>query len=537
MAPEETPNGGGWQFIKGWAALVLPGTWAPRLACLSLILFVVSAGIPSHYEEILIVPAAVLLLGASVLTAYRIDIVYRDEPSGIGARFRQLFGLFRCIYGIAFLDDENGPEGYEEPDNKTAVFISTLLVMLFLSFVTGILVSLVAANTQYFWAAAFHAQYLGLIGRGEILIGAATLWFLIGIPNQAHKVTLGKNAGHALIVFVTIASCILTATYLFLLHFGVGPLSKVQKGPLVAGIVFTVALVAPVYKSLASGVLNPEITDERWSTLATEVRTALAQPARRQAAEGEPSPPPSVQQPAPSHATAGHGDAPPSVRAARVTSGLAIASLVLSILWLGGLGSLLAIIFGVMALWQIRQSSGRKQGAGLATAGLAIGSVGLLGIALLYTLTTTPTKITTADFTFQLPANWNANTTVTQEGGGYIVAQAHPDGLSGNIRVGISTQAGVALNSIAQISAAMPKILRLRGAQVSLVAGPTATSLDHAPAVEFQYDLIRGHKEFFGEQVWAVHSGYLHILEMITGAGDNQVPAAFQMALKTWTWR
>jgi hypothetical protein len=529
------PNGGSWQFIKGWAALVLPGTWAPRLACLGFILFAVSAGIPSQYEEVLIVPAAVLLLGASVLTAYRIDIVYRDEPSGIGARFRQLFGLFRCIYGIA-VEDEDGPEGYVEPDDKAAIFITSVLVVLFLSFVTGVLVSLVAANSQYF-PAAFHTQYLGLVGRSETVIVGATLWFLIGVPNQAYKVFLGKNAGHALLSFVTVVSCMLTAIYLFLLHFGVGPLSKVQRGPLVVGIVFTVALVAPVYRSLASGVLNPEVSDERWSKLATEVRTALARPARRQASEGEPSPPPPVQQPAPPQATVGHGYTPQSA-AARVTSGLAIASLILSILWLGGLGSLLAIIFGVMALWQIRQSSGKKQGAGLATAGLVIGSVGLLGMALLYTLTTTPTKITTADFTFQLPANWNANTAVTEEGGFYIVANAHPDGLSGNIRVASSIQAGWgALNSLARFSTAMPKILKLPGEQVSLVAGPTAASLDHAPAVEFQYDAIRGHKEFFGEEVWAVHSGYLYILQMITDAGDNQVPAAFQMELKTWIWR
>ena len=65
------------------------------------------------------------------------------------------------------------------------------------------------------------------------------------------------------------------------------------------------------------------------------------------------------------------------------TNGLAVASLVLSIVWLGGLGSLLAVIFGIVARRQIRTSRGRQGGDGIALAGLLIGIVGLLGVALL----------------------------------------------------------------------------------------------------------------------------------------------------------
>ena len=55
------------------------------------------------------------------------------------------------------------------------------------------------------------------------------------------------------------------------------------------------------------------------------------------------------------------------------TNGLAIASLVLSLLWLGGLGSNLTIIFGFAARHQIRRSAGRQGGDGLALAGLLVG--------------------------------------------------------------------------------------------------------------------------------------------------------------------
>lgn len=65
--------------------------------------------------------------------------------------------------------------------------------------------------------------------------------------------------------------------------------------------------------------------------------------------------------------------------APRQTSGLAIASLVLSIIWVLGLGSLLAVIFGFVARKDIKRSAGLKGGDGLAVAGIVIGIVGLVG--------------------------------------------------------------------------------------------------------------------------------------------------------------
>jgi Domain of unknown function (DUF4190) len=59
------------------------------------------------------------------------------------------------------------------------------------------------------------------------------------------------------------------------------------------------------------------------------------------------------------------------------TSGLAIASFVLSLVWIFGLGSLLAIIFAIVALVSISRSQGAKRGRGWAVAGLVIGVLGL----------------------------------------------------------------------------------------------------------------------------------------------------------------
>jgi hypothetical protein len=66
---------------------------------------------------------------------------------------------------------------------------------------------------------------------------------------------------------------------------------------------------------------------------------------------------------------------------------LAIASLVLGILWICGLGSLLAIVFGAIALGATR--SGRKSGKGFAIAGLVLGIIGVLATAAVWILVVT----------------------------------------------------------------------------------------------------------------------------------------------------
>jgi Na+/proline symporter len=62
------------------------------------------------------------------------------------------------------------------------------------------------------------------------------------------------------------------------------------------------------------------------------------------------------------------------------TDGKAIASLVLSIVWVWGLGSLLAVIFAAVSFSDSRKAGQPKQG--MAVAGMVIGIVGLAGAAL-----------------------------------------------------------------------------------------------------------------------------------------------------------
>ncbi len=74
--------------------------------------------------------------------------------------------------------------------------------------------------------------------------------------------------------------------------------------------------------------------------------------------------------------------APPAPAAYR-TSGMAVASLVLGVLWLGWVGSLLAVIFGHAARGEIRRSGGTIGGKGMATVGVVLGWLAFVAVPLL----------------------------------------------------------------------------------------------------------------------------------------------------------
>jgi hypothetical protein len=65
----------------------------------------------------------------------------------------------------------------------------------------------------------------------------------------------------------------------------------------------------------------------------------------------------------------------------RATNGMAIASMVLGILWIWWIGSILALIFGYVAKSQIKARN--ESGDGMATAGLVLGWIGV-GFFLLF---------------------------------------------------------------------------------------------------------------------------------------------------------
>ena len=64
------------------------------------------------------------------------------------------------------------------------------------------------------------------------------------------------------------------------------------------------------------------------------------------------------------------------------TNGLSVAGLVLGIVWLWGIGSILALVFGYVAKGQIDRSNGLQTGRGMAVASIVLGWVGV-GVSVL----------------------------------------------------------------------------------------------------------------------------------------------------------
>jgi hypothetical protein len=107
------------------------------------------------------------------------------------------------------------------------------------------------------------------------------------------------------------------------------------------------------------------------------------QPGWWQASDGNWYPPeqsagPTAYGPPPAYGGVGYGYA--AGPTATSTNGLAVASLVLGILWLDGIGSVLAVIFGFVALNQIKQRN--QRGRGMAIGGLVLGWIGIALVAL-----------------------------------------------------------------------------------------------------------------------------------------------------------
>ena len=64
----------------------------------------------------------------------------------------------------------------------------------------------------------------------------------------------------------------------------------------------------------------------------------------------------------------------------RRNNGMAIASMILGIVWIYWIGSVLALVFGLIAKKQIRESG--EGGSGMATAGIVLGAIGMVTLSL-----------------------------------------------------------------------------------------------------------------------------------------------------------
>ena len=105
------------------------------------------------------------------------------------------------------------------------------------------------------------------------------------------------------------------------------------------------------------------------ASMAAPVAADVSQASAPPAPPAPPPPPPPYAQPQQPY----YGAVGPAPR----TNGMAVASLVLGIVWLFWVGSILALVFGYVGKGQIDRAGGAQSGRGLAIAGIVLGWVGV----------------------------------------------------------------------------------------------------------------------------------------------------------------
>jgi len=250
ITDESMPKHGG---RTAMAALFLPSTLQGRLVFLGVVLFMATALAPSPYDVftgLLIWP---MLIWAWVVAA-------RDRR-----RRNQRLTIRRILtvtVGVI--------SGYVAFSIVFSLWAWTLAVLVTAGGFSG---SPISDSPAYY--------------KFELVIVLTILAVVVWIPNRLFKLKPGlddnENVRRVLLALMTVTASILTGVYILTLHFGGGQLSKIRWGPLIAGMVFTVVLVGPVYRSLArgcwqrgiSGMFSLRTLGRHWRETLTEVELAL----------------------------------------------------------------------------------------------------------------------------------------------------------------------------------------------------------------------------------------------------------------------
>jgi hypothetical protein len=251
-------------------ALLLPWTWGPRFIFLGFTLVSVTFSVPRQFKWVPIV-AGILCLSMSDWVNFGVEVKRGD-------------GMFRLKVNI--------------PEGLTRQRITNVLAVRNGAFAAAIIgIALLVLPGSFLSASGLGIAGLHDLATNGTLVTTATViplliaWLLFGIPDQAHTVGLDKDgyAQQVLVGIITGIACVLTGAFFYLLHLGSGALHDMHTGPLVAGIVFTALLAAPVYRSLARviwqrgrhGVFSARALKEPWRQASKEVRVALDRRADR----------------------------------------------------------------------------------------------------------------------------------------------------------------------------------------------------------------------------------------------------------------
>jgi hypothetical protein len=250
-------------MLKTVAVVSWPKTLPRRLTLLGSMFILVGALIPD-------VPVAGFVTCAGLgffLLAFGVVVSPRSSERRLGrlafARYRIVL-LLRAL-GLVVI---------------TAVGIMAAFYAI--AFAPGVFAFLAASGNG-----GFGGDSAGLLGHITIVAGVVTLGILLWPPQLFFRLQLDIDgsgcAQRVLLKLITATACGLTGIDILLLHFGGGPLSRVGVGPLIAGMIGTMVLLAPLYRSLAracwlhgiAGLVYRRTLRRHLSGTSAELREAL----------------------------------------------------------------------------------------------------------------------------------------------------------------------------------------------------------------------------------------------------------------------
>jgi hypothetical protein len=233
--------------------LFLPETAQGMLALAALILVIVAGLVPAPGNGIALILAALALLLAWVAAIRSLRRKRRRlavlRALTIPVKAMSWYLAFTVVFVAATL----GLAALVAPDSATPG-------------------SVFGDNYVYFFA--------------EVVVALAVVQTVIFIPRRLFRIKLDmqdRKIRDAMLGFITTIASGLTGCYIIMLHYDGGELSSVRAGQLAVGAIFTVALMAPVYRSFSRScwehgyhdLFSPLKARRRWAHTLRELEDAL----------------------------------------------------------------------------------------------------------------------------------------------------------------------------------------------------------------------------------------------------------------------
>lgn len=120
----------------------------------------------------------------------------------------------------------------------------------------------------------------------QLCVTASVVWLVIGGPSRAFRIRLDPDGeGHAqaaLLGLLVSTAAALTGVNILMLHFARGPLRSANEAALTVGVIFTILVVVPIYRFVATacwrygfrGIFSPGRMIERWRRMLPELQAA-----------------------------------------------------------------------------------------------------------------------------------------------------------------------------------------------------------------------------------------------------------------------